>query len=109
MDSYKKKVEQEIVNTIIKGLKENTLTEVDSHRIATFVLEGVDKISNHNELIGFLSLLSIRWPIFSPIAQMEEGKLKRVVEKKTAQDVLKLISQNQIGSAIKLAQGVTES
>lgn len=104
--TYKKHVESTLVDLMIDAYEKKQLTDKDIKAIAREVLKYMDRIKNHDEIIGFLSELSLRWPLFSPLAQIEEAKLKQAIEKKTALQVLKLISQNEIDSAIKLAHTV---
>lgn len=92
---------------MIDGYEKKMLNDDDIKKIARLVLEHIDRIKNHDEIIGFLGKLSLKWPLFTTLAQSEEGKLKSAIEKKTAMEVLKLISNNEIGNAIKLAHSVT--
>lgn len=104
---YKEAIEQKIVDAIAKGLEENLLTESQLPEISNFVLSHIDNITTHDQLIGFLSHLSLKWSVFKNIAVEEEGKLQKKVESKVAEDVLRLISKGQTNQAIDLAQSIS--
>ena len=103
---YINQVEAAIVEQMGKGLRDGKLKEEDLPIIADFVLNSIDKIKTHDEIIGLLSHLSVKWSVFSEIATMEEGKLKKLLEKKTAEDMLKLIQAGDMVSAAQLARRV---
>lgn len=104
---YKEAIEQKIVDAITKALEEGKLTEPQLPEISNYVLTSIDKIATHDQLIGFLSHLSLKWPIFQSIAVQEEGKLKQIVETNVAKDVLRLISKGDTKQAINLAQSIS--
>lgn len=97
-------LEKLIVEKMVEGLKTDQLKEPDLPKIASFVLKRIERINNQDQLVGFLSQLSLKWPIFTSLAKFEEAKLQRVVETKIAGEVLQLIRSNQINNAIQLAK-----
>jgi hypothetical protein len=101
---YKKQVEIQVVDTIVAGLEQGKLTEADLKEISKYILPRVSKIKTHDQIIGFLAELSLKWPIFAPIALQEEGKLKTHVEKHIAANMVNLIRQDQLAQAIALAK-----
>ncbi len=103
MDNYKRQIEQQLVEIIASSLTNGSLTEEDLPTIANFAIPNVKQIKNHDQIIGFLSELSIKWPVFGSIALQEEGKLKRHIEAHVAQNVLNLIHHNQVKQAVALA------
>lgn len=105
---YKQNIEQQIVDTIAKAVEEQKLIETQLPEISEYVLSKIDQITTHDQLIGFLSHLSLKWPVFQNIAVQEEGKLQKVVESKVAEDVLRLISKGQTNQAIALAQSISK-
>lgn len=101
---YKRQIEVQVVDTIVQSLEEGKLSEDDLRSISDYILPRVKKIQNHDQIIGFLAELSVRWPVFSPIASQEEGKLKRHIETHVAKNVLQLIHKDQLEQAINLAR-----
>jgi hypothetical protein len=106
---YKQAIEQKIVDALAKGLEEQKLTEAQLPEISNYVLSQIDQITTHDQLIGFLSHLSLKWPLFQHIAQEEEGKLKKVVETNIAQDMVRLINQGDTNQAVNLAESIKQS
>lgn len=104
ISSYKRSVEQQVVEIIATAIEQGTLQEADLPQIADYVLPHIAKVKNFDQIIGFLAALSMKWPIFSSIAVQEEAKLRSHLEKQVAQNVLQLISKNQTQQAIQLAR-----
>ena len=106
MEDYRKQIEDKIVNTMVEGLKAEKIDEAQSSLIAKFVLEGLEKVNSQDQLIGFLHILALKWPLFSNIALGEEGKLKKNIEAGVTQNVLQLIKNGQFKEAVNLADQI---
>ncbi|MDO8461131.1 MAG: hypothetical protein Q7S38_01670 [bacterium] len=105
--NHKEDLQKKIVESIISGLENNLLTKEELPVIADLVLEGMDKISSHEELTSFINELSLKWPIFLNIAKLEEGEKREQQEDKTTQQVLQLARNGQIDEAVNLAKTAT--
>jgi hypothetical protein len=108
-ETYKTNIEQRIVDAIADALEAGKIQEKDLPPLSTYILAQMDRITTHDQLIGFLSHLSLRWPVFHHIAIEEEGKLKKVVETKVAQDMVRLINQGDTNQAVNLAESIKQS
>jgi hypothetical protein len=108
-EAYKTNIEQRIVDAIADALEAGKIQESQLPEISQYVLSQINKITTHDQLIGFLSHLSLRWNIFHHIAVEEEGKLKKVVETKVAQDMVRLINQGDTNQAVNLAESIKQS
>lgn len=104
--TYKDAVESQIVNTIAKGVEEGKLKEEELPIISQFVLQKIDGIQTQDQMIGFLSQLSLKWPVFQPIALQAEGKVKQIYEKQVASSMMQLISEGKTTQAIDLAKSL---
>jgi hypothetical protein len=108
-EAYKTAIEQKIVDAIADALEAGKIQETDLPPLSTYILAQMDKITTHDQLIGFLSHLSLRWTIFHNIAMEEEGKLKKVVETKVAKDMIRLINQGDTNQAVDLAESIKQN
>lgn len=103
----KKKLEEVIVDTMIKAVEAEELTEEEMSKIAQFVLDGIDGASDQVSLKAFLHELAGKWKLFKPMVILEEAEEQEKVEEEVAQGVLVLLEHGKIDNAIKLAQSVT--
>lgn len=104
---HKNEIEKKIVETIALSLENNTLQQNELSDIASFVLDRMDQVKNHEELILFLSELSSKWPIFGQIEAIEKGEVKEQKEEQAFQNVLDLAKSGKIDEAVNLAKEAT--
>ena len=107
-DQHKEELERRIVETIIQALEKGEVKQSDLSEVATVVLEKVDQLENQDQVAEFMTELSVRWPIFKPILQIELGKIKSELEKRVAHEVLRLANSGDVEAAIRLAKTMTE-
>ncbi len=107
-ETQKTAIEKQVVDVIILSLENNTISESELPAIAQFVLDELGKVENNDQLLVFLSELSIKWPGFKNIEVVEKGKLSDQVEDKAVQDMLQLAKSGKIDEAISLAKTITQ-
>jgi len=101
-------IEGEILQVIVNSIREEKLTQEASQPIAQYVLEQIDRIENRQQLLLFLKELTSKWPMFQPLIDIEQGKIERKIEEKTAQDVATLIRSGRTKQALQLADKTME-
>lgn len=106
MEEHKKRVEQMIIDTSLNAFENKEIPEEELPKIADLVLQKMDSIQDHQQLITFLSELAGKWPLFKNIFIIEQGEENRVRETQAAKQVLNLIQQGRIKEAINLARRV---
>lgn len=104
---YKKKIEAEIVEVIISSLEKGVIEEKDLPVISSYVLESIDKVSNQQELLSFLTTLTEKWSIFGSLQKLEVGEVKEQSEQKVVQNVEQLIESGNIEQALAAAKAAT--
>lgn len=102
--SFKDIAQTLIFDHTMDALEAGVITEADLPVIAKFVLAHTKSIKSHDNLIGFLQLMAIKWPVYKNIAVIEEGKLKSKYETEVAKNMLRLINKGQIAQAVNLAK-----
>lgn len=107
-EEHKNRIERAIVETVISALENGNLAESELSQIANFVLEKIDQIKTHDELVIFLSDLSSRWPIFTNLETLEKGEIEEKVEDEVAEGVLTLAQSGKIEEAVNLAKTITD-
>lgn len=100
---HKKKLEENILNTVLVNLDKGTLKEEELSAIASFALPRIDQLTSYNELLQFVRDLSLKWPIFKNLETISEGALEDVNEDFVAEQALKLAKEGNIEQAISLA------
>lgn len=70
-ETYKNKVGMKITVRIGQAIKSGELSDNDLPEVCNYVLIAIETIKNHDELIGFLTNLTDRWPFFSHILTSE--------------------------------------
>lgn len=108
-EDHKREIEGKIVEDIVLGLENSKLTQMDLPIIADFVLRKIDTVSDHEQMVAFLTELSDKWTIFENIKKIEIGEVKDKTEDKVAENVLNLAKSGQIENAISLAKTMTEN
>ncbi len=106
-EEKKKKIENQIVETMIDGLKKEELNKEEVPKISAFVLQRIDSIINQQQLIDFLRELSAMNRVFTPILIIESGEIQEREELRKAHQALSLIKQGQIEQAIKAVENKT--
>lgn len=100
-EEKKRKIENQIVEAMIDGLKKEELDKEEVPKISAFVLQRIDSITNQQQLIDFLRELSAMNRVFTLILIIESGEIQEREEFRKAQQALNLIKQGQIEQAIK--------
>lgn len=56
-----------LVDTLLAGLEAGTAAHEEAQESSGFILENLEKVTNHNELILFLEEVSSRWPVYHDV------------------------------------------
>jgi hypothetical protein len=105
---HKEEIQKSIVEAVIQALENEHLLESDLPAIGQFVLDKIDGIGTHDELVNFVGELASRWPVFKHIESVEKNKAEREEELKTADQIGDLASSGKIEEALGLAKSATE-
>lgn len=105
-DDHKKQVEKMIIETIVTALENNKLTELQLSPIADYILERIDVIQNHTQLVAFVAELALKWPVFRNIEDIEKGEEKRLSEDRAASSMLQMIKNGKSKQAISYAKSL---
>ena len=97
---HKKNLERMIIDTMTNSLEKQKLAESELQTISKFVLEHIDRINNHQQLVSFVDQLSAKWPIFLTIDQIERGEEKKFTETEAAKTMLNLIKNGKSNEAL---------
>jgi len=84
-----------LVDTLLAGLETGSASHEDAQESSGFILDNLEKITNHQELLSFLETISDRWPVYHDVL------LKVKEEHQTNQD------QQKIEEAREQIQNVT--
>lgn len=105
---HKEKIERQILEIMANALDSGQLTTEDSSVVANFVLDRIDKVANHQELLEFLGVLGEKWPVFSTLKEQGEGKIQDSVNEEVADGVELLIKHGKLEKALALVKSITK-
>ncbi len=105
---HRQKIKRSVIEAMIDALEKENLTESDIPEIGKFVLDRIENINTHDELVKFVGELATKWPIFKHIESAEKVVADRQEEVKVADQVEDLVSRGKIEEALGLAKSATE-
>lgn len=100
-------IEQQIIQLMTSSLEAKTLEADQTHLIANFVLEHLEAVQTHAELVNFLSSLAEKWPIFAPLGNIEMGKTIAAHRDELTHNVMDKVKSGDIDGALEMAQSLT--
>lgn len=103
-EEHKKEVERRIVETTISALEHNQITEDQYDDISKYILEKIDSVKTHHDLMVFLRELTQNWNMFSFVLTLENGEVKSLEEKKAVEKVEQLAEGGKIEDALEAAK-----
>lgn len=112
MDSLKDKknqIEQEITQVILNQIEKETLTVDESSEIVGFCLEKIQAVNTEEEMASFLADISVKWPIFSGIVSLEQGKAKEEQKDEAVDNVVSLVKTGNIEEALNMAKSANNN
>lgn len=80
-EKLREEVKSKLLQQIISGLQTNQMNLIQKRQSAGFILDNFDNIKNYSDLIFFLEMLRVRWPIFTDVYNIFKGKFYQVKEK----------------------------
>ena len=101
---YREDVERRILQIMATALESNTLTEADAPLIAKYIIENLDHVEDHQELVRFLDGLSSQWPIFTEVGNIEMAKGIEQNKAAVTHQMEDLVHQGNIQGALDTAQ-----
>lgn len=106
-EAYKDKIGMHLTERMLKAVEEGELTETEMGVISGYILDNMDNIRTHADLMVFLQGLSQRFRVFKQLFKVEKGIDKESKEDDKAQAIASLIKENKIDEALTAAQNAT--
>lgn len=97
----------QLIRRLARALQDGELTEEQVSEASGYILDTIDTIQDHSQLIAFLTTLSQKWPIFSESLALEQGEEKEVKEEVKLEEVQNLLRQDNLDEALKVAESAT--
>lgn len=107
-EARKNVVGERLARKVARALEDGTVTLEQLPEISSYILDNIDTITNHGQLMTFLTELSQKWPVFSNVLTMEQGEVQEKKEDQKIEQVENLIKENKIDEALKVAESATE-
>jgi hypothetical protein len=106
-EEHKKNIERIIVETIITALEKAQITEDDYEKMSTFILEKIENVKTHHDLVIFLRELTANWSLFSFVLTLENGEVKKVEDNMALKKVEELVNSGNLEEALQTAKQAT--
>lgn len=101
-DDHKKEVGLKIADLIDSGIRQKTITEDEASVLSTYIIENLEKINTHEELMNFLRELSAKNAIFSYLLVTESGEVKEQKDNEVAREAEGLVKNGKIDEALSM-------
>lgn len=80
-ENLKNKVKADLLQAIISGLEAKTLTLAEMKTSANYILDHIEKIKNHSQLLVLLDELKTKWSIFKNVYYLYSNRFFQEKEK----------------------------
>jgi len=75
-EDQKNEIGLSVTRTILTQLEKNLIPFAQGQEMARYVLDGIDKTANADELLAFLGKLTKRWDLFATIYELFKLRLR---------------------------------
>jgi hypothetical protein len=106
IQQYREQILQKTYAVMTNAVDSEKIQEDEVSEMANFILDRVDHLETYDQVIGFFHLLSLKWPIFSPLSLETEGKLQQQVETHVRNNMLSLIKEGKVSEAVQIGQSL---
>lgn len=106
---HKNEVMLKLAETVANALEQDLATTEEVDALSPYVLENIDKINTHDELIKFLRELSSKSPIFSYLLVTESGEVKKKEDENVADKAEDLLKTGQVDAALDMVKEATNN
>ena len=106
--AYREKVGATLTHRLNDAYAQGAISEDETPIVAQFILDHIDKTTNHAELIALIEELSNKWPLFGPVlvaerSQQEAENISKQ-ENQAVTEVENLLKENKIDEALATAE-----
>lgn len=108
-ENRKNQLGTELVKTLANALKEGKIDERETAKASSFLLSELDNIQSHEQIITFLTQLTVKWPIFENVLVMEKSYVADKVEDQKVAQMEKLIKENKLNDALQIGKAQTNT
>lgn len=115
MDSftlYRDRIGTSLTTRLVDAMEKDVLTLEESSEIGQAILDGVNRATNHQDLLNFVEELAHKWPLFGPVLVAEQSqKIEENIiqdEENAISQVTDLLKENKIDEAATMAEQATQ-
>lgn len=106
---YRERIGATLTTRLNDAYSQEVISSEESPIIASFILERIDNLRNHQDLIAFLEELANKWPIFGPVLMLERSIEKKGDNDQAINQAEQLIRENKIEEALDLVEDANNS
>jgi len=104
----KYQIEQELVRIILGEIESEKLSFDQSKEITEYSVPKLKSITSEDDLLKFITELSTKWPLFTPLVTFEQGKAKEEQKDVVTDNIMDLVDSGNINEAVDLAKTANE-
>lgn len=104
LQEKKTELEQRIVDVVLQEIEKETINLNQAKEVTSFWLAKSGDLTTEEELLRFVEEFTLKWPIFSKINLVEQGKVQASEDLKKVEDVTSLVKNGKIEEALGLAK-----
>ena len=108
-ETHREAMGEKLTKRIAQALTDGDLTLEQLPDVASLILDTIDRITTHMELVTFLTTLTKDYSFFEDLLTLERGEEQEEEAHEKVDKVQQLIEQNRLDEAIKAAQQASQT
>lgn len=108
-NDYRERIGTTLATRLNDAYAQGAVSQEESPVVAQFILDKIDTLNNHEELMAFLEELANKWPVFGPVLVLERSMDSEEKNSETVNQAEQLIKENKIEEALALVENTDEN
>lgn len=107
-EKHKNKVGQQIALRLARAIGKKEISLIETPYVSRFILDRVDDIKTQEEMIGFLTELTQKWPFFEEVLALEKGEEVKTEEAEEMAEIRKQLAKDKTSQAVENANSAAK-
>lgn len=100
-EDYRNKIGYQLTLRLAQAIKNKEIGVVEAPFISKQILNNIDKINSHDEMVAFLTKLVEDWPFFSNILTLELSEEEEKISQEKIKEIQQLLRDGKIDEVVK--------
>lgn len=106
-EKHKDIVGERLTRKLARAIENGDMNQEQASEASAYILDTIDTLEDHAQLISFLTTISQKWPVFSSVLDLEQGEVSQAKEEQKVEEVENLLKENKIDEALHVAESAT--